>query len=155
MVDSVGDIKSFGQPSGIGGWLILPTIGTCLAPFFYLKGLGDLVTVVGGPNFSLAALPLKAFVWIEFIVNFGIMCAWGYAIYALFSKKRVYPGLFISLAIISIIIVMLDIGIAGAGFNVAMTHEDYAGLAKQFISALIWVPYMAKSQRVRNTFIQP
>jgi Protein of unknown function (DUF2569) len=39
-------------------------------------------------------------------------------------------------------------------YAVEIGPEDYRDLARNVIALLIWTPYMAKSKRVRNTFIE-
>lgn len=151
-------LKEFGppppnwEPSGIGGWLIFPIIGLCLAPYFYVKGIAELMGVIQGLDFAAVPDGLKLSVFTELFVNACIMCAWVYAAYALFRKKRIFPRLFSALAVIGMSFVIIDIIVAASVFAVPPTGNDYAAIVKQIVSAIIWVPYMFQSVRVKNTF---
>ena len=63
------------QPSGIGGWLVLPALGTLVTPFLLAKTAYDNVEAL--LTFQVSAT-LKAFIMIETLGNLAFSLAWFY-----------------------------------------------------------------------------
>ena len=136
-------------PKGIGGWLILPTIGTVLSPFAMAYW-----TFETGRALSPSLAPsLLTFIAIETAFNFALMVAWIVAIVLLFKHKRAYPKLFVALLAIGLVGTAVDLVVAVAAFDVRVDANDVKGLVRSVIGLAIWVPYMFISKRVRNTFV--
>lgn len=138
------------QPSGIGGWLVLPALGTLVTPFLLAKTAYDNVEAL--LTFQVSAT-LKAFIMIETLGNLAFSLAWFYALFLLWKHRALYPRLFNALSLLLVAFVMADLAIANFGFNVPIEPNDLRDLVRGIISCAIWVPYMLRSQRVRNTFV--
>lgn len=138
------------EPKGIGGWLILPVIGTVLSPFVMAYWTFQSVTAL---DESLST-GLLAFIVIESVFNFGLMIAWIVAAVQLFRYKRMYPRLFVALLAITLVGTLLDVAVAAAIFDISVDANDAKGLARSAIGLAIWGPYMFKSKRVENTFVE-
>src|SRR5215467_5090406 len=134
----------YAEPKGIGGWLVLPMLGTIVSPLVALWGI--LQTI---PLFEIELPPgLQAFVIAEIIFHFGLMVGWIVAAIWLFKHKRSFPSLFITMLMVTFGGALVDAAIGTSVFGTPLTAEDYRTLARGLVDLLIWVPYMAKSKRV-------
>jgi hypothetical protein len=136
-------------PKGIGGWLILPTIGTVVSPFAMAFWTYQTATAL---DRSLST-GLNAFITLEALFNFALTIAWIVAIVALFKHKRIYPKLFVTILVVTLVGTVLDLIVAASFFNLPVDAGDVRGLARSVIGLAIWGPYMYKSKRVQNTFV--
>jgi Protein of unknown function (DUF2569) len=149
---------------GIGGWLILITIGIIVTPIriiiflteTYSEVLStevwDVLTTQGGEAYS----PLWAPILVgEFLINSGIALAWLYMAYLFFSKKIAFPKWYISLAVFSLAFIIADaFAVKLAAPSAQVFNGDTVNeLMRGFFMVLIWVPYMLKSKRVKATFV--
>lgn len=136
-------------PRGIGGWLILPTIGTVLTPLFTAWAAYQTAAV-----YSTALAPnLQFFVLAELVFNVGLTIGWIVAIVGLFQHRRFYPRLYVTLCVVSFVGLVADLAVAGMLFGTPMDADDARNLARTIIALVVWGPYMFLSKRVRNTFV--
>ena len=157
-------MKDKSELKGIGGWLILPAIGVFLGPIVailvdigsyapYFEG-GDFLGTVSYynsviPNFSLVFWPelLYAIILDVFII---------YLVYLMLAKKSFFPTLYVRLVYISLAYIVIDYSAV-----YLLLGDEYFSLGSLEIRAIfqtlftliVWVPYMKKSVRVKNTFI--
>jgi hypothetical protein len=102
---------------GIGGWLILITIGIIVTPIrlilvmittyheVFSSGAWEAFTTQGSEAYS----PLWAPILIaEILINSGMLLTWLYMAYLFFSKKAAFPKWYIGLAVFSLIFVVAD-----------------------------------------------
>lgn len=139
------------QPSGIGGWLLLPALGTLITPFFLAKSAFDLAETL--LTFDIPDPALKALIVVETIGNLAFCLAWIYTFFLLCKRRVQYPALFMILSVGLLGYVILDLTVAKVGFEAAIEPGDIRDLVRGIVSCAIWVPYMALSRRVRNTFV--
>jgi hypothetical protein len=157
-------MKDKSELKGIGGWLILVAIGVFIGPFYaviidfityapYFED-GDFWGVLSYlnstiPNFSLLFWPETLF---AIIFDFFLF----YLVYLLIKKKAFFPVLYVRLIYIQIIYLIVDYGAVYLLFG-----EEYFDIGplearaifQSLITLVIWVPYMYKSVRVKNTFV--
>lgn len=148
-------------PEGIGGWLILPTIGLFLTP---LQGLIQLGQYAGlSENFQFLTGAQKTLVGIEIIGNLAIAVVMPvYLLFLLFNKKATFPRTYVIWAVANLIFIIADLIAAkilfGDVFEAAgmelMDSETTQAILRAIVLVAIWVPYMLNSRRVRNTFVQ-
>ena len=136
-------------PKGIGGWLILPTIGMVISPFVMAFWTYQTATALSGA----LSTGLNAFIALEALFNFSLMVAWIVAIVQLFKHKRTFPKLFVTILVVTLIGTVLDLVVAASVFNMSVDAGDIRGLARSVIGLAIWGPYMYVSKRVKNTFV--
>ena len=157
-------MKDKSELKGIGGWLILPAIGVFLGPI-YAFGI-DIVSFApyfeygdfwGAISYVSSTTPNFLIIfWFEalFAIIYDIFLL--YLIYLMVKKKSFFPVLYVRLIYITIVYSIID--------NIAvytLMGEDHFTLDAMVIRAIfqtlvslaIWVPYMKKSVRVKNTFI--
>ena len=137
------------EPRGIGGWLILPALGTVLSPLFTAWAAYQTASVISGQ----LQPGLLTFVVIEVLANVGLTIAWIVAIVGLFQHRRFYPRFYVALCAVSLAVVVADIFVAVQFFAIPMEPDDAKNIARPLAALVIWGPYMFKSKRVRNTFV--
>jgi hypothetical protein len=84
------------------------------------------------------------------------MIALIYLIYLFITKSKNFPKLFIAIGVVSVIGLIVDsylvtLVIASAELFDAETAKE---LAKTIVGYGVWIPYMLKSERVKNTFVK-
>jgi hypothetical protein len=140
------------KPHGVAGWLLLPALGTLLTPLWLAKGVYDGALPLFTVTIENAAL--RGFITVELVLNLGLCLGWFYALYLLARYRAQYPPLFIVLALGILIFGIADTAVAHFGFGVPFEPNDLAAMVRALIFAAIWVPYMLRSRRVRNTFVK-
>ncbi len=148
------------EPVGLGGWLILVGLGVTLSPFRILWGLSKTLpsygaatwaslTTPGAANYDPAWAPILMF---ELIGNIGLVVFYGLLIWLFFRRMRQFPTVFIWVTALGWIFFTADELLAGL---VPAVDEptNWPGLLRQVLVALIWIAYMRRSRRVRNTFV--
>jgi hypothetical protein len=141
------------SPRGIGGWLILPAIGTVIS--VGLSGYAALQSILTLQGVAGKSLPagLLAFIWVELACQVAIGVGWIYAIVLLVKHKRQFPRAFIALLAISLLFNILDIIVAASAYNAPADPNDIRTIVRSVLALAIWAPYMLVSKRVRNTFV--
>jgi hypothetical protein len=137
------------EPKGIGGWLILPMLWTLFSPMLAIRGIVEIVSAFDGDLTS----GLKILLISECIFNLCLVIGWIVAAVQLFKHKRSFPSLFITMTIVSFAGPLVDAFVAIWIFEVQLRPSDYGYLGLGLTIILIGTPYMARSKRVRNTFI--
>lgn len=148
MTNATGALHT--EPKGIGGWLILPMLGTLTSPLFVLHGIVEIVPALERD----ITTGLRILLISEIIFNSCLVVGWVVAAVWLFKHKRSFPSLFITMLVVSMAGMLVDALIAVSIFEAQLAPDDYRSVARGLVSLLIWAPYMAKSKRVRNTFIE-
>jgi len=143
----VSQAPAVAEPKGIGGWLILPVIITLVWP---LMTAYDAVVLLN----AAVSTALAVFIVVEFLYNFGLVIAWIFAAVLLFRHKRLYPRLFVALLVIMLIGTVLDFVVTAALFDMKLDSSDVRSAVRSVILLTIWGPYMHKSVRVKNTFVE-
>jgi glucose dehydrogenase len=149
---AVPQAPAVAEPRGIGGWLILPVIGTLVSPLIAAyAAFQDAVVLL---NNSTLSTGLAAFIVVELLYNLALVIAWILAAVLLFSHKRSYPHLFVALLVITLIGTVLDLVVAGTVFDMTIDSNDIRSTVRSVVGLAIWGPYMHKSVRVKNTFVE-
>ncbi len=149
---------------GIGGWLLLPTIGIVLTPFIYLYSIIEQKQYFDSSWISTFAssasdsyipafepLILSEIGTNVFCLIISIMMAYVY-----FKKRAILPKLYVAFSIVTIFIVFFD----GYLTNNQLLAAGYDKLQpdgtvfKAGLKAVVWGTYFCVSERVRSTFRQ-
>lgn len=149
----------------IGGWLILPAIGLIITPLWSLytffteyipmfsDGTWELLTNSDSAYFISGFSSLIMFeIFFQAVFCLFVL----YVAFLFFTRKEKLPRLYILYLVGSLIFVVIDYMWV---FSIpelaeALQEEgDYSDLGRSIIAAAIWVPYMLKSDRVKNTFV--
>ena len=150
--------------NGLGGWLILVGLGVVLSPMVLIFGLvktysgvfaSGAWSLLTTPSSSLYNPLWKPIVLGELLANIAMIIASIMMITLFFSKKRLFPKLFVGFVLFGLTFILVD---AAA---VSLLRPDQPMLdaatigrfARSSVQAMIWVPYMFVSKRVRSTFV--
>lgn len=151
------------EPRGLGGWLVLVMIGLIVSPIrigiligtlvlsVFQNGTWEALTTPGSEHYHPLWAPLLIF---ELAIN-GILILAGVTLLALFfTKSRRFPRMFILYVAVTLIFQIADYVLAEQIPAVAAEGaESLVEIARTVITAIIWVPYMLVSKRVKNTFV--
>ncbi len=150
---------------GLGGWLILVGIGIVLSPVkillllyplyseIFLSGAWEILTTPGSEAYNPLWGPIVS---AEIIINFGLVITWIYIAILFFTKKKIFPKWYLGIIIFSLVFIFLD----AHSIKIVLPNEPVYDpdtvkeLVRSFVAAIIWVPYMLKSERVKATFIK-
>ena len=148
----------------LGGWLIVVGIGLFAAPLrICVQALGAFLPLFQDNTWASISTPgiatyrpiLASMIVIELTLNVALILASIVLIVLFFSKRRIFPKLFIWVTLGSLGIIVLDavamyILMPERGLLSADTSHE---IARSLLVALVWVPYMMVSRRVRATFV--
>jgi hypothetical protein len=136
---------------GIGGWLYLIAIGLVISPLLTLGSLIELFDVYSYVDVGA----LKSVLLLEIIFNLVVFTLVVLVIYHFAKMKKFFPHIFTIFLITNVVILIVDNEMANAvlEFTTEENTETYAAIARSIIYAAIWIPYVYKSKRVKNTFI--
>ncbi len=151
------------EPSGIGGWLILPGLGLLAAPIvfgwallntyapLFSNGAWEALTTPGTDAYHQLWAPLLIF---EIFGNTAFLVFAVILLFLFFQMHYSLPKWMIVYYLASLIFVTVDFFAADLIPAVAAQPdpESQRQLGRSVIAAAIWVPYFMKSVRVRNTF---
>ncbi len=150
---------------GLQGWLILVGIGIVAAPVRMLyslvpvykpifeDGSWEAISVMTSElyNPSLSYLIIG-----EIIINAIIFIGALTLIYYYFKKHYLFPKVYISLILLSLIFIPLDAWIVTKVLpgETMFDPETMKEFLKTILAVVIWVPYMLISERVKLTFVK-
>ncbi|MFC4257732.1 DUF2569 domain-containing protein [Marinobacter lacisalsi] len=150
---------------GLGGWLILVAIGVIATPIMLLvtyvplyvpifqDGTWDVLTTPGsGAYHPLWGPLLVGEIVFNTILFFASLCL----IYLFFSKHYLFPRVYIAIVATSLVFIPLDawlvtIVLPSEPMFDPVTMKEFL---RSLIAALIWIPYMLVSKRVKATFVE-
>jgi hypothetical protein len=142
-------------PSGIGGWLILLAIGQLLAP---LRMALDIATSTT-EYLKLPQTPeWRSIVVGETALNLALLALVVVTSWFFFAKSARFPGLFLiqwfAIPTILFLDCLLVSVVLGTSFLDALMDDSSIPVLGSFMSAGIWMCYIARSKRVQNTFVR-
>lgn len=152
------------EPRKIGGWLYLVAFGVVLTPLkiLFLLATIHLPLILNGTLVDLADRQsenytpyLSELVIIEIIINLFLLVLSIYTIYAFFAKKQIFPLLYASYSVISLVFILFD-SFAVSQMIPDISMFDPESLREMRYAAfrlLIWTPYVLLSVRCKETFI--
>ncbi|GAB5562726.1 MAG: hypothetical protein SynsKO_43730 [Synoicihabitans sp.] len=149
----------------LGGWLILPLLGTLIAPFRLMADLWlnfrdafdqSVWIALTSPGSEAYNSALALLIIVEVGVNmFMVVLVIANLVFFL-RRDRCLPRLYQFILIFSFVFILGDL-IAGNMIQV-FTEEDnievFAELFKMILGIAIWVPYFSVSKRVKRTFVR-
>jgi len=150
---------------GLSGWLILVGIGLIIAPIrisftygpmfysIFTDGSFEVLTTPGSEQYHSLWGPLLIF---EVIYNSLMVAVSVFLIYLFFTKNYLFPKVYIAMVLLSLFFIPLDAWLGSfvitdePMFDPDTTKE----FARTLVSAVVWVPYMLISKRVKATFVE-
>jgi len=121
---------------GIGGWLILPTIGLFLAVGLWLFNF----VILG---LSLSSEESGTYELITFLISMIMAFLAVYLLVLEFKKKKHFPEWAIAYLWAGVLVTIL----------LSVLDGDYSDVFLTVIGAIIWTSYFNVSKRVKNTFV--
>lgn len=156
-------------PSGIGGWLILILIALIIQPLLLVSTIirinlpifSDQVAwdILTSPT-SEGYIPLFSFLaYYELIGNIIMFIASIALLFLFFQKKKAFPTVYFWFLIFNAVFIIIDEAVADQIFSNAKFMDldeeiKYKETAKALIGCAIWLPYLKRSKRVKNTFVE-
>src|SRR5207247_11470250 len=108
------------------------------------------LTAPGGANYHPLWAPILMF---ELIGNISMLVFSCLLIWLYYRRKRQFPTVFIWFVLISWLFTFADLGLATL---VPIAHPEPTRWSQHFgqvMAVLLWILYMRRSRRVRNTFV--
>jgi hypothetical protein len=140
---------------GIGGWLILMSVGQVLGPFQILRGMIEEYS--GLPEGTVAAYP--AAMLGDVAIRLAFIGFLVYTAFLFFNKRALFPNRFIQTYVAGLLLpfvigawVTITTGVNTLA-NLA-TAEFFWPYAATVAVGGIWVAYVLNSERVKNTFVE-
>ena len=143
-----------------GGWLVVVGLGMIVSsirivwstvPMYYeifTSGSWEVLTTPGTDVYNQFWAPILI---IEIVANFGLVFGWIHAIRLFFQKKKTFPTTYIAMVTVSFIVVLGDT-LAITALLPEIDHDMSGEVLRGFVAAVIWIPYMRISKRVKATF---
>lgn len=150
-------------PRGIGGWLILPTIGLVLSPLrMGFQFFTDLLPVFASDTWrqlndaSRAGHQpmLPTLIVAELVANVAMFAFTLVLIWLFFRKSRRTPRLFVIWLILLLVVQVVDTTLISS-LGLPIDKDSVRDIVRSLVATAIWVPYFLVSKRVRNTFVEP
>ena len=149
---------------GLAGWLILVGLGLVLSPIIITFRLVDLYSgVFGSGAWPLLTTPgavaynpyWKSLVLGELLANFTLAMASIILMVLFFRRKRQFPMLYVGFVLCGLLFLVVDAFALGLVMpqQPAFDADTVQNLVRPTLHALIWIPYMFVSRRVRATFV--
>jgi hypothetical protein len=154
-------------PVGIGGWLLLPALGLMVTPlvmsFGFYKDLlpalrPDVWNAVTDPRSATYNSWLGPLIVYEVLMNLALFTFTLWLLWNFFTKSRRTPKLFVIWLAASAGTRILDHLLSSQILTVddkPFDPADVRDLVRSIVGAAIWIPYFLRSERVKNTFIEP
>ncbi len=147
-------------PSGLGGWLVLVSIGVVLSPFTlaytlvqsysaYSLPYWHSVTSPGGESYHPLFGP---YLIIELLGNITILASTILIAFLYFRKRSSFPRVFIIYMLFDAVFLWLDYALACA-IPATASENSLKDPVRITIQCLVWIPYMLQSKRVEATFV--
>jgi hypothetical protein len=154
--------------AGIGGWLILPAIGLPIVLLKILFGCYDLIKTYSVPGvLDLMTTPSTKFyvpylfglLTFEALINIFLIANISYAIYLFFTKSVKAPKTIILFYIVYSLGMLVDTILSMVLIPENLTKDvlgsQIGAVIGAFLTLAIWGTYFYRSERVKNTFINP
>ncbi|MFN7985931.1 MAG: DUF3857 domain-containing protein [Thermoanaerobaculia bacterium] len=151
--------------AGLGGWLVLFGFGCVVRPFviaaematsssaIFRTSTWNSLTSPGGGSYHPAWAPLLLG---ELFANVVLLVFSVLLVAVFFGKKRSFPVL--AAAFLALVFAVVTADAAAARLLPETARQDdgsaAADAARAGIAALIWIPYVLRSRRVRATFLR-
>lgn len=153
-------VRSAAKPSqnpealaGFGGWLMLLAIGQALSP---MRTLADFANSADGYQqlMTLSNGPLA--VYGEVALNLAFLALQLIVLVSMLRRSHRFPQLFLLQWLAIPVVFVLDTiwiaSILGASVSQVLAGDALAAPIASFVGTGIWVAYVYRSVRVRNTF---
>lgn len=150
--------------TGLGGWLIIVGFGLMITPIVIFSTLlSEHLPLFTDGTFALLTSEISEhyipgfsiIMSYEILGNLILIFASFYLLFLFFKKSKFFPSYFIYFRLFNVLYIALDIIFAKMIFpeEPVLDPSIARELFQVIFAAAIWIPYMLRSQRVKNTFI--
>lgn len=150
-------------PKGLGGWLILPALGLFLTPFLIGTRLfSDFLplftdgtwTALTNPGSEYYLPGWGALLLFEIMGNVFVILLDLVLVGLFFMESPRFPILFICFLAFNALFTVVDLAWARAiiPLDAQMGLDGLREVTRAVGAAVVWIPYIVKSRRVKNTF---
>jgi hypothetical protein len=157
--------SSSSQLKGLGGWLILVGFGLVFGLLRLIVDVSatfkpyigtDLLDKLTNSNSASYIPNFNLLFYAESAISIFLVLMCLYLIILFFTKNKKFPKYYIFITLFIILSIPLDTYIASVIISKAdvWSGETIKSIFQALFSGAIWIPYMLKSKRVRNTFIE-
>jgi transglutaminase-like putative cysteine protease len=153
------------QPSGLGGWLILVGIGILATPIVVATTMQRVWSLFSVANWHDLTAPTGARyspgmqVYLIYVICFNAALVAGSVLltFLFFQRRRSFPRVYIWFLVFSTVTSVAS-NILNSSLGVQGADKAGSAVVQSIIQACIqlgiWIPYMLKSGRVKNTFVR-
>lgn len=149
-----------GSPVGIGGWLVLPALGTIVTPLviaFTFYAWRDYFNAAVWAGLGAGQDPVLAHwgkigMFVAILLSYVLFVAGVFLNYLLFTKHRSFPAGYIAILWIGALWGAL---LQGSTVALGVDDKSFGGaVIRDLVAAVLWTLYMIRSERVRATFVR-
>ena len=149
----------------VGGWMVFLAIGLTVAPLQLIYRIwiapeyfnSNVMSAYIGYDNTIRNLIWGLFMFFEMIYNFVLLVFSVLVVFLLYNRRTCFPLLTTIFYASSLLILIVDIVIAlklnPDGYTPEQKSGFYGQITKGFVSAIVWIPYLMHSVRVKETFI--
>jgi hypothetical protein len=154
------DPLPYGPARPLGGWLILHCIGLPVSVLLLLYGIINNISNLLNPSIQTTLWELGGansylgvgMLYIEMMVDWLSLIGYALCTLLLFRRRTTFPQYFAMLMAVRLVYLVVDL-LAGQALFGQTDAADIRDIGQAFVSALIWIPYLYKSTRVKQTFL--
>lgn len=143
-------------PNGIGGWLIFIAIGRLVMPVVLIWSIINSINIINqlknNLEESLVSMWTRAILF-ETGGNVFLLICEIILIFLFFGRKKIFPKVFILFMILASILSIVS-GLVSFDVISSVNSTHFEDLPRTILTYIIWIPYILKSVRVKNTFIR-
>jgi len=147
---------------GFGGWLVLPVIGIFLAPIWSLL---DLIRneyfnyihweILTNPAHASYNPKLGGLVLIEYVFQVAMLAYSVFVVILMVKRRTSFPVFAAILYGANVFFLFMDsIWLHALDLPTAFDGEDSRTAIRAILTAMIWIPYIIMSDRVKGTFTE-
>ena len=135
---------------GIGGWLWFIAIGLVLGTFRNFMAGFEGLELLSNPDFKISIISFFETISLFLLVVFNVIIAIKF-----FQEKEIFILYFKYYYLFVISYTILDMAIVSFAFQIPLSNfpAEIGQLIANILAAVIWISYLNKSIRVKNTFI--
>jgi uncharacterized membrane protein len=159
---SVPKLHPTDEAWAISGWLALLGVGVTIGPVLIIIGLFKMETFQNAvwanlsivyPNKNLSLMQLLMI--LEVVGNVFLLVITCLLPFLFFRRRDLFPRTMIFMLTFNVLFMLLDYIATDAIFDTHMLKENGKEFVRPMIAAIIWIPYLMVSERVKHTFIIP
>ena len=134
--------------TGLSGWLILVGIDIVFLLLRFIYGIASSYDFF----FQSINRSISAYVTVGLFVDIGAVIVLFYTAMLFFQKRKSFPKWFIAFHSLYFLWICLRI-VWMFELSFEAVYEHVVELVRQTSTVVVWIPYMLRSKRVRNTFV--